>query len=266
VIYGLQADDFIIEDEGKAQSVRLDQSVESEPVSVVVVVQCGRRASREFSRMKGLAAMLNPGFGAPGSQVALVEFDSEVRLVRDFADDQDGIESALSNLRAGDSGAAISDAIQSSVRLLDQVPRERRPVLLLISEPRDHGSHFAKMADVVSQIGNSSTVIYALPFSPSLSRVLDTERGSNKDEWGGTPDLLAPLLMASQGGEYELFASRKSFERLMTSFGNHLQSRYLLSFQPEDPHPGFHQLRVRVREPQKAKVLARTSYWAHGER
>jgi hypothetical protein len=131
----------------------------------------------------------------------------------------------------------------------------------------------------VSRIGTSSTVIYALPFSPSLSQVLDTERGSNKDEWGGTPDLLAPLLMASQamrrntpkaitemtGGEYEMFASRKSFEKLMTTFTNHLQSRYLLSFQPEDPHPGFHQIRVRLREPQKAKVLARTNYWAQGE-
>jgi hypothetical protein len=151
--------------------------------------------------------------------------------------------------------------------------------LLLISETRDHGSHFAKVSDVVAQIGNSNTVIYALPFSPSLSQVLDTERGSNKDEWGGSPDLLAPLLMASQavrkntpkaitsmtGGEYELFATRKNFERLMTEFSNHLQSRYLLSFQPKDPHPGLHELRVRLREPGKATVLARTSYWAEGE-
>jgi len=279
VIYSLRADDFILEDDGVRQSVRLDRIAESEPVSVVIAVQCGRRASREFSRMQGLSSMLSPVFGVPGAQVALVEFDSEVRLVRDFGNDQGTIETALSNLHAGDSGAAILDAVQYSVRLLDQIPRERRRVLLLISETRDHGSRLAKMTDVASQIGDSSTVIYALPFSPSLSQVLDTERGSNKDEWGGTRDLLAPLLMASQamrrntpkaitemtGGEYEMFASRKSFEKLMTSFTNHLESRYLLSFQPEDPHPGFHQLRVRVREPQKASVLARKSYWAQGE-
>jgi VWFA-related protein len=279
VIYGLKADDFIIEDEGTAQSVQLDQSAEPAPASVVVALQCGRRASREFSRMQGLASLLSSLFGASGSQVALVEFDSEVRLVHDFAENEDAIENALSKLHAGDSGAAILDAIQYSVRLLDQLPRERRRVLLLISETRDHGSRFAKMTDVASQIGNSSTVIYALPFSPSVSQVLDTERGSNKDEWRATPDLLAPLLMASQamrrntpkaitemtGGEYDMFTSRKSFERLMTAFANHLQSRYLLSFQPKDPHPGLHKIRVRLRQPVKVTVLARTSYWAEGE-
>jgi VWFA-related protein len=279
VVYGLHADDFVIEDEGMPQAVQLDQSAESEPVSVVVALQCGRRASREFSRMRGLGSMLSPLFGAPGSQIALVEFDSHVTLARDFADNQESVEAELSNLHAGDEGAAILDAVQFSVRLLDQVPREHRRVLLLISETRDHGSHFAKTTDVVSQIGNSNTLIYALPFSPSFSQVLDTERGSNKDEWGGTPDLLAPLMMASQavrrntpkaiasmtGGEYELFASRKAFERLMTDFTNHLQSRYLLSFQPKDPRPGLHQIRVRLRAPGKSTVLARTSYWAEGD-
>jgi VWFA-related protein len=279
VMYGLKADDFIIEDEGTAQSAQLDQSAEPAPASVVVALQCGRRASREFSRMQGLASMLSSLFGTSGSQVALVEFDSEVRLLQDFAENGEAIENALSNLRAGDSGAAILDAIQYSVRLLDQLPRERRRVLLLISETRDHGSRFAKMTDVASQIGNSSTVVYALPFSPSLSQVLDTERGSNKDERRSTGDLLAPLLTTSQamrrntpkaitemtGGEYEMFTSRKSFERLMTAFANHLQSRYLLSFQPKDPHPGLHQLRVRLRQRGKGTVLARTSYWAEGE-
>jgi len=121
-------------------------------------------------------------------------------------------------------------------------------------------------------------VVYALPFSPALSQVLDTERGSNKDEWGGSPNLIAPLMMASQamrkntaktiaemtGGEYEMFASRKSFERLMTDFTNHLHSRYLLSFEPKNPHPGLHEIRVRLRDGQKKTVLARTSYWAAG--
>ena len=35
-------------------------------------------------------------------------------------------------------------------------------------------------------------------FLPSLSQVLDTERGSNRDEtgWGATPDIQGALLMA----------------------------------------------------------------------
>ena len=63
------------------------------------------------------------------------------------------------------------------------------------------------------------------------------------------------------GGEYELFTSRKSFEKFMTEFSNHLHSRYLLRFEPHNPHPGMHQLRVRLRRRRDVVIAARQSYW-----
>ena len=65
------------------------------------------------------------------------------------------------------------------------------------------------------------------------------------------------------GGEYELFATKKKFEVRINDFTNHLHGRYLLSFAPQKPHPGLHQIRVRVRD-ESATVLARSSYWAEG--
>jgi len=222
--------------------------------------------------------MLNPIFDQPGSQIALVEFDSAVHLAQNFSHDSVGMDQAFQHLEPGDGSAAILDAVNFSVRLLDYSPQRHRRVLLLISETRDHGSHAAKIENVVAAVGNSNVVVYALPFAPSWSQILDTERGTNKDEWGGAPDLLSPLIMASQaarkntpraiasmtGGEYELFSSRRSFERLMTDFTNHLHSRYLLSFEPKNPHPGLHEIRVQLKDPGKQTVLARTRYWAEG--
>ena len=80
----------------------------------------------------------------------------------------------LKGLQAGDNGAAIRDAVAFSVRLLEKEPPERKRVLLLVCENRDHGSHVTKTDDVVAAIGNSNTTVYALAFSPSLSQVLDT--------------------------------------------------------------------------------------------
>ena len=179
----------MIEDDGIEQSVHLDESAESEPASVEVVVQTGRRAWREYSRMRGISPMLTPVFDQLRSRVALVEFDSHVRLAEDFRDDQTAIYDDLKNLQPGDNGAAIRDAIDFSVRLLAKEPAERPRVLLLVSENRDHGSHITKTDDVVAAIGNSNIVVYALTFSPSLSQVLDTERGSNRDEayWDAPP-------------------------------------------------------------------------------
>jgi VWFA-related protein len=274
-IYGLQANDFAIDDDGVEQTSHLDEAADAEPVSVVVAVQTGRRAMREFPRIRGLSAMLQPIFGQPNANVSLVEFDSKVNLVQDFTHNDGLIEEELKQLHPEDDGAAILDAVDYSVKLLEALPAGRQRVLLLISETRDHGSKQAKIEDVVTAIGNSNTVVYALPFSPSLSQVLDTERGSNKDEMQNGPDLLAPLVMAAHamrknipktiasmtGGEYELFSSRKNFETKMTSFSNHLHSRYLLSFEPKNPHPGLHAIHVSLKEPGTAIVLSRTSYW-----
>jgi VWFA-related protein len=279
VVYGLTQKDFVIEDDGVEQPVRLDDSAESEPASVVVAIQTGRRAWREYLRMRGIGPMLTPVFNQLRSRLALVEFDSHVNLVRNFSDDETAVYEDLKKLQPGDNGAAIRDAIDFSVKLLEKEPPERERVLLLVSENRDHGSHITKTDDVVAAIGNSSTVVYALAFSPSLSQVLDTERGLNRDEayWDAPPDIIGTLLMARNamkknitrtiagmtGGEYELFTSRRAFESRLVDFNNHLHSRYVLSFAPQNPHPGLHQIQVRLKQPSPGViVLSRTSYWA----
>ena len=278
-VFGLHAKDFIVEDEGTAQPAQLDEAAESEPISLVVAIQRGGAVKRELPRIQGLRSMLDPVLSQDQTRTAVVEFDHEVELVQDFTDDQSLVEKTLRDLHATYSGAAILDAVAYSVNLLNQQPAGRQRVLLLISETRDHGSIWArKIEDLVTLIGDSNTVVYALTFSPALSNILDTERGSNRDDMHMMPNLLAPLIMAAEamkknspksiaamtGGEYELFDTRKGFESRMNDFTNHLHSRYLLSFQPKDPHPGLHELRVRLRDPEKGNVLARGSYWAKG--
>jgi hypothetical protein len=57
------------------------------------------------------------------------------------------------------------------------------------------------------------------------------------------------------GREYQLFASRKSFGTKMTTFGNRLQSRYLLSFATKGAHARLHEIHVRLRERQGHRAL-----------
>jgi VWFA-related protein len=286
IIYDLKAAQFIIEDDGVPQTVHLDEAAETEPISLVVVVQVGRRADFELPRMRGLSTMLDPVFEQLGNEVALLTFDSKVHPLETFTSDDATIARDLGNLHPGDRGAAVLDAVNDAVKLLDGVPQNRKRVLLLISETRDHGSQAATIEDVVKAIGNSNIVVYALAFSPSKSNVLDTLRGNNnwdlhpeQTEMHPNPDLLAPFVLAAQamrnntakavatqsGGEYEMFSSGKGFDAQMTNFSNHLHNRYLLSFEPPKPHPGLHKLSVKIKEPRDATVLARTSYWAVGQ-
>jgi VWFA-related protein len=277
IVYGLQAKDFIVDDDGVEQPTRLDETPEGQPISLVVAIQKGRRAYAEFPRIQGLKSMIDPLFALGTARVAVVEFDSQINLTRNFTQDQALVEDDLRNLQPGDDGATILAAVDYSVNLLKKESEGRLRVLLLISETRDNGSK-VKIEDTVAAIGQSNAVMYALAFSPSLSNILDTGRGTNKNEMHNGVDIMdlayrtaqamrknVPSTVASMtGGEYELFATRKKFEVRMIDFTNHLHSRYLLSFAPKSPHPGLHQIRVRLRDAGDDAVLARTSYWAEG--
>jgi VWFA-related protein len=275
IVYGLQAADFIVEDNGVEQPARLDDAPEGQPVSLVVAIQRGRRASYEFPRMQGLRTMLSPLFEIGTSRIAVVEFDSHVELTQNFTNHEAPVDADLTNLQPGDEGAAILDAIAYSIQLLKNEPENRQRVLLLISETRDHGSR-VQIEDAVAAIGGANALMYALAFSPGISNILDTGRGLNKNEMHQGVNFLDLAYRAAQamrknvpntvtsmtGGEYELFTTRKKFEVRMNDFTNHLHSRYLLSFAPKNPSPGLHELRVRLKDPAKGTVLARTTYWA----
>lgn len=275
-VYGLHAEDFIIEDNGIAQTVYLNEEAEPEPLSIMIAVQCGRRASREFERISGLASMLDPVLSNGDNEAAVLVFDSKLNLVRDFTSIADEIEEPLRNLQSGDGGAAILDAVAYSARLLARREQGRQLVLLLISETRDHGSKFTKLDDVVRLIGENNISVFAVPFSPYVSKQLDALRGRNQDEWASSIDLRQMLtdmrealrknvpgaLVSMTGAESESFTTRNAFETYLTTFANHLHSRYQLSFQPNDPQPGLHRIRVKLRDPRKNwTVLSRDSYW-----
>jgi len=287
LVFGLQAKDFIIEDDGVEQKVSMDEAEPQEAVSLVIAIQSGRSALFEFQRMKGLSAMLDQIVSQPQVETAIVVFDGNVELAQDFSFESSQTEAYLKsmmeglrrNMENGDrSGAAIYDAVRYSVNLLEKQPEDSRRVLLLISETRDHGSHAVKVDDAIRAISESNTVMYSLTFSPTVSTAMDTLRGewdSRTDPAGWNLDILRLMKMARQamrknaaktvasmsGGEYELFTSRKSFERLMNDFDNHLHNRYLLRFEPKNPRPGPHRVRVRLRDAGDRVVLARSSYW-----
>lgn len=278
-VEGLRTADFVIEDDGVTQKVLLEDDPDVRPVSLMIAVQCGRRASREYDRISSLSSMLDPGLSGPDTEAAVLFFDSKLNLAQDFGSNSDEIESALKNLPSGDNGAAILDAIAYSARLLTRRPPERQRVLLLISETRDHGSKFTKLDDLVPLIGGNNISVFSLPFSPYKSQQLDVLRGRNRDEWGPEIDFLQKLedihqglrkntpktLASITGGEYESFTTHNGFESDMLGFTNHLYSRYRLSFAPKNPRPGLHQIRVRLHDPKPGqKLLFRTSYWVQG--
>jgi hypothetical protein len=64
------------------------------------------------------------------------------------------------------------------------------------------------------------------------------------------------------GGEYFIFSDAKSLEADLQIVSNHIPNRYVLSFQPQSPHPGFHAIALTVPHYVHLEVSARNGYWA----
>jgi VWFA-related protein len=303
IVYGLSADDFIVEDNGVEQRARLDESPEAEPVSLVVAVQVGRSAALHFTgrddsplpgtegedcrlkpnacpvTMAGLGAMLESFIGGSGGEVAVVTFDSQVKLFQNFTADLDGLSKRLKTLEPGDGGAAILDSVRYSLDLLEKRPRNQRRILLLISEERDHGSRKVKLDELAQHVGASSAVVYSVTFSPLRSEFVRDVKGENPNP--GSINILNPIMRLSldamkknvakaiaemTGGESRAFKNRRTFDDSLATAASHSCNRYQLSFQPKEPKFGPHVLTVRLRNPQRSvRVIARNAYWAEGQ-
>ena len=276
ILYGLKQGDFVLEDNGVPQKIRVQEEMDSAPVSLVVAVEQGGVSVLEFDKLAKLGPLLDLFLTDPRSEAALMGFDSKPHLIRDYAHSSQDLNDALNHLQSGDGGAAILDTVSSAVDLLETQPKEYRRVLLLISEERDHGSKHTKIPELIEKIGGSDVLVLSVSFSPALAELshdVKDDVAGNGDQ--PTMSMVSALIMAIKafkknvtkevaemsGGEYTTFVGDKRFEQRVMDAAKDMRNRYLLTFSPSDMTPGLHAIRVRTAQDYGARIVARANYW-----
>jgi VWFA-related protein len=165
-IYGLQADAFIVEDNGVRQPVTVDAGPDLRGISLVVVVQCSRSAPEQFDRLKGLPTMIDAIAGGAPRDIAVLGYGEGPHLLGDFSSRSQDTRQALAKLKpCGNYGAATMDAVSYAIGMLNRRKATYRRAVLLISETRDHASK-AKPDEVARELGVGDVVIYTVAFAP----------------------------------------------------------------------------------------------------
>ena len=272
ILYGLKHKDFVLEDNGVPQTIRVQEEMDTAPVALVVAVELGGASVLEFDKLAKLGPLLDLFLSDRRSEVALVGFDSTQHLIQDFTTQGDLIDSQLKRLQPGDGKAAILDTISYAANLLETQPKSFRRVLLLISEQRDHGSKHAKETTVIKQIGESDVLVLSVSFSPMTAELVHDLKDSGENRTTSLMSALAALVQAFRknvtkeiasmsGGQYTTFTSDKKFEARVVDAAKHARNRYLITFSPSDPAPGLHTIKVRTAEDYGARIVARANYW-----
>jgi VWFA-related protein len=272
VVYGLKADDFVLEDNGVAQKVHVQEEMDTAPVALVVAVEQGGASVLEFDKFSRLGPLLDSFLSDPRSQAALVGFDSIPHLLRDFTHSSEDLNQDLKSLEPGDGGDAILDTVSYAVDLLETQPKDYRRVLLLISQARDHGSKHTKIESLIKKIGESDVLVLTVEFSPVTAELMHDMKDSGENRTMSMMSALLALVQAFRknvtkeiaqmsGGEYTTFISDKKFEQRVLDAAKHARNRYLLTFRPTDPSPGLHSIHVKLANDYGAKIVARANYW-----
>jgi VWFA-related protein len=272
VVYGLKADDFVLEDNGVPQKIRVQEEMDTAPVALVVAVEEGGVSVLEFDKLAKLGPLLDLFLSDGKGQAALVGFDSKPHLIHDFTHTSEEVNQSLKALEPGDGGDAILDTVSYAVDLLQLQPKEYRRVLLLVSGERDHGSKHTKPAQLIRKIGQSDVLVLSVSFSPVKAELLHDIKDSGDDRTMNMFSTLAMVVQAFKknvskevahmsGGEYNTFTADKGFEKRVVESAQHARNRYLITFSPTDPAPGLHTIRVRLAQDYGARVVARANYW-----
>ena len=271
-VEGLTEREFRLSDNGVPRDLHVDFAYV--PISLVIAVQASEFSAAALNKLHRIGGMIEPLVTGERGEVAVVAFDSEVRVAQDFTSSFDAVQAAIKTLRPGDRGSKMIDAVSESIRMLAARSAERRRVLLVFSEARDRSSK-SKLEDVVTRAEQQNVTIYPVTYSAYWT-AFTAKPGTTPPPSSYGIDIIAIIKEIGQlaktnsalafskytGGRQLSFLKQKSLEEAVTRIGEELHSQYLLSFPAGATDDAlFH--RIEVTLPGRADLTVRTrpGYW-----
>jgi VWFA-related protein len=272
---GLGPRDFMLTDNGGRREFQLEEM--NSPVSLVVAVETATTGQAAVEKLRKSAPMIEALVAGYEGEVALIGYDSDVRLLADFSGDGKEFGAKLRGLRAQGGGGRMHDAAMEAARLLaGRVPGRRR-VLMILGESKDLGSK-ASLVEAANAVQESNVTVYASTWSRMVTPFTNKEPATVSG--GGTMDLLVALqelgrlgqadsaaqLTKLSGGLKTSFTTVRGLESALGRISSDLHWQYLLTFVPQGATPGqARMLNVSLPGRPEAVVRHRQAYWVPGE-
>jgi VWFA-related protein len=297
----LAVSDFEIYDQNKRQKVAAD--LRDSPFSMVVAVQRSADMSGILPIVRRIGPAITDLVAGQDGEVAVVSFDDRLEVKQDFTSDGDKVCQSMMELKPGTYSHAVIDAVMESVRLLQNRPRERRRIVLVISEKWDKDSRSSlREALLKTQFANVS--IYSLDVSTAVAEMtsepmpqrppaipttaqhipaggaltpITIEQNYYLGNWvpifegifrsveNVFTDNTLEALTRFSGGEGYSFTDDWTLGDAIQKLSEDLHSQYVLSYSPNNlEKSGFHPIRVVVRR-RDMVVRTRPGYWIGGK-
>jgi VWFA-related protein len=298
----LNPGDFRLRDNGVEQQIE-EFELSWEPISMVIVAETSSRVQNQLEDIGRTGILFTQLIMGENGETAVITFDREIRLVQGFTDNADLVENALRNLKPGGEDVRLSDALSRALFLLQMRPKERRKVIVALSEARDNGSsntpgfvlrgaqllgisiYTVGLSSVNAMFNRPDSRVGSSPFPPGvMARPTPSNTApipSTQTNVGAanldmlpiieelvsyTKELLGgnPLSFFSQGTGAVEFSGGGDVEQALARIGRELRNQYLLTYSPNNlDEPSFHHINVTVSRP-NLRVRTRPGYMYTG--
>ncbi len=169
-IPGLKPQQFRLLDNGKEQDIKVDSIYN--PVSLVIAVQANSSVEAVLPQVRKVGSLLESVVVGDQGEAAVIAFDHRIRVMQEFTSEPDKISQAVAKINPGSSSSRMIDAVQQATRMLRSRPKNRRRVILLVSETRDIASE-GRMRETLIETQLANVNIYTV----NISRVITTLTG-----------------------------------------------------------------------------------------
>ena len=274
-VNGLQAEDFVLYDDGVAQTqFQVDSSdTVLAPVALVVAIEASGISQPALDKIHKIGGMLQPLISGEKGEAAVLSYDADIRVIQDFTRDSSKISGAFEIVQGRSiKTAKMLDAVMEGVKMLEKTPESYRRVMLILGESRDRGSA-AKLNQAIEAAQRASVSMYPLTYSEQTTawtaRPEDEPTPLEPDYAGGIVEALrlttrnaADAFARWTGGRHLSFTRLEGLQDAIQRLSAEVHSQYLLSFAPrESANKGLHRLLVQVRGHKGAQIRARPGYW-----
>ena len=241
MIPGLMAGDFVVEEDGKVQTVTAFAREHELPLTLALLVDISPSVENVFGEEKLTASRFLKSVLGPRDLALVISFDRNATLVQDFTEDLTSLQTAIHDLKLSSEGTSLFDAVYLAAQ--EKLARETgRKAIVLISDGADTTSIYnASKAMVAAH--NSNAVVYTI-----------SNAGNS-----GTLRKMAE----ETGGAFFRIRREGDFEKIFEQIALELRTQYSIAYHSTNSvHDGaFRRIKI-IPKNSGITVRARRGYYA----
>jgi Ca-activated chloride channel family protein len=248
IVYGLEARDFELFDDGQARPL-IGAWSEPSPASVAILMDASGSMTTKLARARSTAQLLVAGLKPGTDELALYAFDTTLQEVRPFSKTFRSVDGAWDGTKAY-GATSLWDAVAATARQI--ASRQQRRALIVLTDGVDSASTL-KPSEVSAIASGLDVPVYMLVITFALE--------NDPQELAAVRGPLADLA-AWTGGDAFAVRDPATAASATGQILTELQHQYIIAFEPGNA-PGWHPLVLRTRKP-GLFVRARSGYMVSG--